>query len=58
MNCPDCECTSCECDVHNDAPTQEEVESCRDWGSPYDYDSKVPLQVQQDMYEAMTGHRM
>ncbi len=36
---------------NNDAPTQEEVESCRDWGCPYDTESGVPFQLQQDREE-------
>ena len=38
-------------DAANDAPTQEEVESCRDWGCPYDTESGVPFQLQQDRLE-------
>jgi len=36
---------------NEDGRTQEEVESCRDWGCPYDTDSGVPFQLQQDRLE-------
>jgi hypothetical protein len=38
-------------DNQDDAKTQEEVESCRDWGCPYDTESGVPFQLQQDRLE-------
>jgi hypothetical protein len=36
---------------NNDGRTQEEVESCRDWGNPYDTESGVPFQLQEDFLE-------
>jgi hypothetical protein len=36
---------------NEDGRTQEEVESCRDWGCPYDTESGVPFQLQQDRLE-------
>jgi len=35
----------------NDGQTQEEVESCRDWPCPFDTESGVPFQLQQDREE-------
>jgi len=42
---------------NNDAPTQEEVESCRDWGSPYDYSEGAPSIEEQQYQHEMNEER-
>ena len=42
---------------NNDAPTQEEVESCRNWGSPYDYSEGAPSIAEQQYQHEMNEYR-